>query len=333
MLSIIGTRILDGFSDPTFSRERWTELLALAEAHTVNLTPEWQQGWWEAFGKGELLLTIAECDGIPVALAPFFSSGGMLFNICPEDGLDFVGDISNPEVLDSILITAREQVPDFVGFRLFFIPDDSKTGKLLQASASRLNLDCIDEGSLPSPWIDIAGDPEGALACTKKKSLVRYERCLQREGTLEVEHFREADEIEPHLDDFFVQHRARWAVTNHPSLFEDPSQRNYYRTLTRNIGTMGWLRFTRIVWNNLPIAFHFGLCYRGRFLWGIPSFDIQHSGKSPGQVLLRQTLLAAISEEARIFDFGIGAESYKDRFATDITQLRTWGLYPKGRVV
>ena len=92
---------------------------------------------------------------------------------------------------------------------------------------------------------------------------------------------------------------------------------------------MGWLRFTCITWNDRPIAYHFGLCYRGRYLFGIPSFAIDLARYSPGEVLLRQLLIAAIEEGAHTFDFGIGDEAYKYRFATDVVQLRTWGLYPQ----
>ena len=326
----IQTRILNGFDDPSFSPEQWNTLLQQGGTRTVNLTPEWQRGWWDTFGQGRLLLTVAECEGHPTALGPLFSNGGMIFNICPEDGLDFIGNISEPGVLDALLQTARQQVPDFAGFRFYFIPDHSPTGRHLQSAAARLGLECFDEGALPSPWIDLAGQPAHALACTRKKSLLRHERHLARHGTLTVEHLRTAAEIEPHLDAFFAQHRARRAATPHPSLFESADQQAYYRSITTRIGPRNWLRFTRIVWNDQPAAFHFGLCHEGRFLWGIPSFDIQLAHLSPGEVLLRQTLLAAIEEGAALFDFGVGAEPYKDRFATHATQLRTWGLYPKG---
>lgn len=42
---------------------------------------------------------------------------------------------------------------------------------------------------------------------------------------------------------------------------------------------------------------------------------------------MRQLLLAAIAEGAKTFDFGIGDEAYKSRYATGVTHLRTWGLY------
>ena len=96
-----------------------------------------------------------------------------------------------------------------------------------------------------------------------------------------------------------------------------------------NIGPTGWLRFTRVEWNDRPIAFHFGLCFHRRFLYGIPSFDIAMERHSPGNVLLRHLLLAAIEEDAAVFDFGLGEEEYKYGFATGEVRLVTLGIYPK----
>ena len=325
---VITTRILEGFDDPRFTKNDWNKLLVSGDTDTVNLTWDWQRSWWKSFGRGKLLLVIAERNGYSIALAPLFSDQGMIYNLFPEDALDFVGDISDSSVLDAILETARSVVADFVGFRFYFIPHTSRTGRLLMEAAERLHLNCYDEGSLPSPWLDLKTSPDVALNITRKKSLRRHENYFLREGNLEVLHFTEAEKILPHLENFFEQHISRRNATNASSLFLNAKQRDYYTRLTKEISPTGWLRFTRINWNGRPIAFHYGLSYKGRYLYGIPSFDIELSEHSPGEVLLRQLLLEAISEDASTFDFGMGDELYKYRFSTDVTELQTWGLYP-----
>jgi CelD/BcsL family acetyltransferase involved in cellulose biosynthesis len=135
--------------------------------------------------------------------------------------------------------------------------------------------------------------------------------------------------IRPELDAFFAQHVARWAVTPSPSLFHDPTQRRFYERLTEEAAEAGWLRFTRVDWNGQPIAFHFGFCYGGSYLWYKPSFDIAWARRSPGEVLLRQLFCAAMAEGAHTFDFGLGDEPFKRRFATQINRVHTWGLYPE----
>jgi CelD/BcsL family acetyltransferase involved in cellulose biosynthesis len=257
-------------------------------------------------------------------MAFFVGSGG-------SDYLDFLGDTSNPNVLDALLDTARHRVPGFVGFRFYLAPDDSPTGGRLQASAARLGLECFDEGDLPAPTLDLHDPPGAGLAAAGKSSLVRHERGLRRDGPLDVLHLRDGAAILPHLDEFFEQHVARWAATPHRSLFLQPEQRAFYRRLCEVAGATGWLRFTRVAWAGRPVAFHFGFCRDGHYLWYKPSFAVELARRSPGEVLLRHLLLAAVEEGARTFDFGLGDEAFKRRFANRDRRVRTWGLYPAKR--
>lgn len=322
------TRVVSDFDDPAVAPHIWRRLLARGHTNAVNLTWEWQRNWWNTFGRGELLLIVAERDEEPECIAPLFAENGMIFNICPEDHLDFVGSAA-PDVLAAIIETACESVPGFQGMRLYFLPDTSPTGTYLARAAERLGLECIRETTLRAPFLDIATHRDAAIACTRKKSLLRHESYFRRNGALLIEHARTTEEILPQLDTFFEQHVARRAATPHASLFVDNRQRDYYRSIVANVAPTGWLRFTRIDWNDRAIAFHFGLSYRRRFLLGIPSFDIELQEHSPGEVLLRQLILAAIGEDAKIFDFGPGDETYKYRFATGEANLATWGIYPK----
>ena len=324
----INVQILNGFDDPGFGKNDWNKLLLSGDTDAVNLTWEWQRSWWRSFGRGKLLLILAEKDGKPIALAPLFSDEGMIYNLFPEDALDFVGDISDTDVLDALLNIARAAVDNFLGFRFYFIPHTSRTGMYLKEAASRLCLQFYNEGSLPSPYLDIKSDTERAMQMTRKKSLRRHENFFLTQGNLEVLHFTRAEDILPHLEFFFEQHISRRDTTNASSIFLDEKQRDYYRRFTNEITETGWLRFTRINWKDKPIAFHYGLFYKGRYLYGVPSFNIELAEHSPGEVLLRQLLLAAISSGASIFDFGMGDEAYKYRFSTNVTQLNTWGLYP-----
>ena len=309
----VHTRILTGFDDPTFGPAQWNALLRGGETDIVYLTWHYQRAWWETLGRGELLLIAAERAGRVVALAPFYLESGMLYSLGTSfetDHLDFIGDTSDPAVLDALLETAREQVPGFLGFRFYFVWEDSRTGERLQAAAERLGLSCYQEDEMAAPLLDLAGEPEAALAATRKKSLLRHEQFFRREGTLEVTHLRDGSAIWPHLEEFFQQHIARWEGTANPSRFTYDKARRLVERLTRIAGETGWLRFTRIDWNGRAIAFHYGFCYRGRYTCGTPSFAADLAHRSPGEVLLRQLLLAAIDEQARVFDFRTGDQPF-----------------------
>src|SRR5262249_52871393 len=108
--SMVSAKVLTGFDDPALGPGVWSRLLEGGETNAVNLTWHWQASWWNAFAPGQLLLVAASRGSELVAIAPLFASSGMIFNICPEDHLDFVGDISDPMVLDAMLTTARDRV-------------------------------------------------------------------------------------------------------------------------------------------------------------------------------------------------------------------------------
>lgn len=332
--ALVNIRLLDGFNDPRLSPELWSALLLQGETNAVFLTWEWQQSWWEIFGRGQLLLIAVERDQKIVALAPLFCDGGMVFFVGSggSDYLDLIGDFSDGDVLDLVLKTAQEAAHEFVGFRFYHVADGSRTGARLSEAALRMGLMIFDEGELVAPAMEIATNGAEARAASEKDSLMRRERWLQREGRLAVEHTRDAVQILPHLEAFFDQHVARWAGTPFPSLFNDPVQRRFYVQLTEQASGADWLRFTRVLWNDRLVASHFGFCYGGNYLWYKPSFDIALAKRSPGEVLLRQLLLEAIAEGAHTFDFGLGDEAFKRRFANRVQMVRTWGLYPANSV-
>ena len=326
----MGIRLLSGFDDPLLTPERWSALLQTGDTNVVFLTWHWQRAWWDTFGRGQLLLIAIERDGQIEALAPLFAEAGMVFfaGSGESDYLDFIGDVSSPGDLDLILETARESVKEFLGFRFYLVPDCSRTGSLLNAAANRLGFAVFDEGEMIAPAYDFGAQVDDASSVTEKKSLLRHEKFFRREESIEVVHINDGVKILPHLREFFEQHIARWEATSSPSLFHDDNTRAFYERLTEVARGTGWLRFTRINWKGKPIAFHFGSCYAGRYLWYKPTFAIELARHSPGEVLLRQLLLAAKNEGSRVFDFGLGDEGFKRRFANQITTVRTWGLYP-----
>src|SRR6476620_2077774 len=72
-------RIVRDFNDPIVSSKIWMHLLPRGEIDTVFLTWTWQRVWWEVFGRGQLLLIVIERNEEPVAIAPLFCDGGMVF--------------------------------------------------------------------------------------------------------------------------------------------------------------------------------------------------------------------------------------------------------------
>lgn len=322
-------RLLAGFDDRSITPHLWNDLLARGSSDVIFMTWHWQKAWWESFGRGKLLLIAAERDGKMVAITPLFEDQGMIYFIGSggSDYLDLVGEVTDSKFLEEMLLFAVENANEFLGFCFYHILESSSSPRFLTEIAKRQGWDFFYEGEHPSPMLELGNYSEQHLAA-RKKSMLRRENWFERNGGLKIEHLTEGREIFPHLDYFFEQHIKRWQKTPFPSLFEDHSQRFFFKKLCAALSETGWLRFTRVIWKEQTISYHFGFNYKGSFFWYKPSFDISLSKHSPGEVLLRHLILQAQKEQAHTFDFGLGDEAFKNRFATSTRFVKNWGLYP-----
>jgi CelD/BcsL family acetyltransferase involved in cellulose biosynthesis len=325
----IRTQVVRNFEDPRCSADLWAELLRRGDADEVCLTWHWLRAWWDGLGKGDLLLVVAERNGEVVALAPFYYLEGMIFFLGAgeSDYLDFIGDISDPEVLACLLAAARESVSEFIGFRLHFVLERSRTGQQLQEVAERLGLDCVVEDVLPAVEIDLAGERE-AIDQSLQRSMLKREEFFLRGGPLEIEQLQDSSAIRPHLPTFFAQHLTRWQAKGLASPFTDPRHRAFLERFLEVAADTGWIRFLRIAWQGQPLAFEFAWYYQGKHFSAPWCFAIEHARHSPGHVLLRQSLLAARVAGLHTYDMGGGDQTYKFRLPARIKRCTTWGLYP-----
>jgi CelD/BcsL family acetyltransferase involved in cellulose biosynthesis len=319
---------VDGFDDPCPDRESWNRLVAGGDTDMVFLTWEFQRAWWEAFAWGRPIFVVAERDGELVALAPFVADEHSICLVGDEEAewLDFVGDLSDDATVVALVAAARKAAPASANFDLRNLPGWHPRLRQLEAAASALGLgDCYSLSKPTTPILNLAELPRESLAMAAQKAL-REDRWLRKNGELVVEQLRDADEILPHLDDFFDQHVARWAdVEGGYSVFAEPESRVFVKHLTRLMSAPGWLRFTRLIWNGRTIAYDYNLCYRGRFHMWRSSFAADLARRSPGAVMTRYVVREAIDEGAAVLDWGPGDVPYKLETATRIENACWWG--------
>lgn len=329
----IQTYRLNGFDDSRCGRSRWNELVKQSDTHAVFLTWEWQRAWWDSFERSGLLIIGAEKNGELVAIAPLFSEAGMVYFIGSggSDYLDFIGDISDEEVLDSLLRAAIECVDDFAGFLFYHVLENSHTGKRLEGCGTRLGLTMASERGMAAPFMNLSDQADIVRLALDNKRVLQVQRWLEREAPLTIERLSDGVAIQAHLDQLMQQHIDRWASTPYQSQFLQVRERTFLSSLTNLAANQGWLRFTRILWKGDAIACHFGFCYEGSYFCYKPTFDVRHARRSPGQVLIRHLILTAMDEGAHTFDFGLGDEPYKDRYATGRRYVNNWGLYPSDK--
>ena len=328
--STVTVRVLDGFDDVTIRPDEWNALVREGETDAVSLTWHFLRAWWRTLGRGQLLLIVAEREGRPVAIAPFYVDAGMVFlaGSGTSDYLDLIGDTSEPAVLNALLRRARDEAPGFVGFRMYCVLESSRTGARLKASAERLGLDCYEEDRWPAPAIDLAGAPDRVRALMADYRLAKRESYFSHRGPLTLRQFTDGESVGRHLEAFFEQHISCRATSKTESQFLDRRRRAFVEQLTRTASDTGWLRFSILDWDGRPIAFEYGLCYRGTYFGGSSSVALDLARRSPGHVLLGRMLRSALDDRLESYDLGVGDDPYKFLFATQLRHVRTWGLYP-----
>ena len=306
----------------------WSGLVESLPETSVFCLPTWASVWWATLGMGSTRVAIAEDRQGITAVVPLFELGDMLFLIgcVGADHLDIAWERGHNDVLEEVLAAVFTTFPNIVGLQLHQLKRDSDTTAALARASARLGLIMTEDDQLSAPFFSLT--PERVTATTAKKSLRRHENWFRQNGELRVDHLRAASDVENALPAFFDQHIRRWAGTAYPSLFEDHRNRRFYECLVQPATEEGWLRFTRVLWNERPIAYHYGFCLGGRYLWYKPSFEIELSEHSPGEVLLRHLIWAAADEGAAVFDFGLGQEPFKDRFSESRIDMVTIGIYP-----
>jgi len=324
-------KLLNGFEDTQFSREKWNDLVSAGKSDLIFLTWQWQKAWWDAFGRGQLLLLLAEENDTPVLLAPLFADKGMVYFVGSggSDYLDFIGDTGKEDILFEMLSIVCSKVENFQGFLFYHVLSESVSHKTLRYSARKLNWNMYEEGSMSAPFMEM----KQADAALRKKSLVRHENWFRKSGKMTVKHLYHTNEIIPYLAPFFEQHISRWKDTESPSLFMDPKQCYFYTRYAELASGTNWLVFTVIEFDEIPVAFHFGFHYNNTFMWYKPCFDMSFAKHSPGEVLLKQLILLAQNEKAEVFDFGLGEEDFKKRFQTGLATVHNQGLYPPVKTI
>jgi len=325
----VRARRLSGFDDPACSWDCWNRLLEQSDTNVISLTKHWLEAWWETVGSGDLLLIAAERDGEIIALAPLFALEGMVFFLGAgeSDYLDFIGDVHDPDVLSALLASAREATPGFVGFKLHLIPDRSRTGPVLRIAAERLGMVCLEEAELLAVEVELASQPR-AVYDSVNRGMRNRENYCRRHGHFEIRRFRDLNAIREQLAEFYWQHETRWQAKGLPSQFSDPGQRAFLERFLERASETGWIRFLRIDWNGRSIAFEFAWYYHGVHYSGPWCFAVEYAKQSPGHILLRNSVFAALAEGLETYDLGTGDQPYKLRLPARTHMCRTWGLYP-----
>jgi CelD/BcsL family acetyltransferase involved in cellulose biosynthesis len=309
-------------------RSSWSKLVERIPTASIFQTFQWNFCWWQAFGKHDKLFVIACYRGSRlVGIAPLMVTRGRFSTIFPRteirfigcknyasDYLDFIIDPDAPEALEAILNKVLENLKSVNRIRFSHFPthfeNQSRLHDLLLMRKSRFTVELEQK----APY-RLMGEAIEDHKIVNKPTLRRRYNYFMKSGDLRFHPCVNEAEIMGYMDVFFDQHVTRRDLTHAKSQFLNPDQRTFYQLLVTELQPTKWLRFDAVLFNGQPLAFHFGFEFRNKFIWYKPTFDVRYYKHSPGQVLIKFLLEDTIEKNLDEFDFTVGSESFKYRFA------------------
>jgi CelD/BcsL family acetyltransferase involved in cellulose biosynthesis len=330
-----GVSLISDFSELEKLEPDWERLWKSDPRATIFGCFSWARASWRAYGsRRSLCVSVVRRNGRVAGILPLAVDG---------DTLRFLGDPRSdyndmlcdpgmgPDLLESALGILSETPVPWRHCILSNIPDSSNIIAHLPQIARRKGLLLRLTHEATCPYVDLSSDADLILdGILKKKSLKRHENKLSRLGQLEFRHLDDREEIRKHLPVLFRQHIARRAMEGEKSIFLDSEARVLYECLVDELDPDGELRFSIVEIDRRPIAYHFGFEDRGTLFWYKPSFDVDYWDYSPGEVLIKKLFEYVKENGLKKFDFTVGGEAFKGRFANRVADNYTLHVFKPG---
>jgi CelD/BcsL family acetyltransferase involved in cellulose biosynthesis len=292
----------------------WTALWRRAPGATPFQSPAWLLAWWRHFGTGAPRVLTARAEAGLIGVLPLYELCEPGFRkllpigIGLSDYIDALVDPAAPEA-GAAMLAAIADIPDWDECHL---PDLPTCGVLHGANGPAGLGEERAEGA-PCPVL-VLPEGEAALAAVVPRKILRVVRQAASRaaaaGALRSE-TADADTLPSMLDDLFRLHEARWRSRGEAGVLADPAVQAFHRDAAAALTADGMLRLYRMRIGEAVAAIYYGLVWRGRAYAYIGGFDPEMPRLSPGALILRHAIGAAIAEDCGEFDFLRGGEGYK----------------------
>jgi len=313
-------------------RKAWNELALQMERPEVFYTYEWAVAAQRAYGDSlQLLVFLGYEDELLVGLLALArertsSVDSSFMTFLTANTGDYCDFMSEPgrrrEFVEAVFAELKDRK---IGrMVLANLPADSCSVAAISRAAANSGLHLHSRPAyLCARVVPGVGAERAAVkqAVASKKRLRRNIRELEKRGKVVVQHVRQWDEIEPLLQPFNRAHVARFLTTGRISNLTRAERRVFLYELARELSRPGWVTISRLLVGEIPAAWNYGFQFAGSWFWYQPTVNSTYEELSPGYCLLAKiVLLACDSPDIKLVDLGLGAEDYKDRFATENRQ-------------
>jgi CelD/BcsL family acetyltransferase involved in cellulose biosynthesis len=311
-------------------RDGWELLLAQAGREGLFVTPEWIAAWTAWLGEEWTTALFAvrrdeKLSGIaPLGISLRGASGTRTVSWLGLGCSDYQGVLSAPEDAESVVSACMDAlVANWGDWQLIDLPNvpaESPTVRAMILAAERLGMTAAVLPGHACPELQVVGSWAGyqrRRGSSFRSWLGRKYRWLAAEGEVRVVQVTGPEQVEAALRSGFRLHQKRWASLYTSSLLSSTAPgRAFHRQVSADYARRGWTDLSFLALNDSPIAFALSFSREGRFSYYVPAHDPAYDAFSPGTLLLARLVERAHQDGLHTFDFMIGEESYKYRWAT-----------------
>ena len=318
--------------------EDWRRL-AVARGNAF-VTPEWFRCWWRHYG-GEAtpFVTVDRGEGNGVrGLMPLLLPASGRPRVCRLAGAN-LGDHFHPVALPEdevgVATAAGEALADAEApWSVIGLDHVELERPWLTAltDATGVRTSSFVRAPAPLPRIDLTQHADwdaylGSRSSNLRQQVRRFERRLAKDHEVNLRRTETPEQLSADLDVLFDLHDRRFE--GQTSLSSETA-RAFHAEFAAAALERGWLRLWLLEVDGEPIAAWYGWRLGGRYAYYNSGFDPERSDLRPGLILIAGIIRAALEEGADEFDFLLGDESYKFRFAEDsrtvhnVTVARSW---------
>lgn len=306
----------------------WEGLVSRCSRATIYQTPEWNEAWWRAFGRGKQLRLLQVWEGGRlIGLAPLYVSRHLG---TPLRRLAFIGTGAS----DYLDVLAEEGSETEVGTAILrYLTrsagfDLADLQQLRPQAGLRAAAECFGQRysgpwkwsvvsqeacpyvSLPATW-----EEYGARLGKKMRSnLSYYDRLLSRSFEKAEVRLAEAEELPQAMRALFDLHQRRWRARLLPGVLGGGRVQGFHCRVAEQFQRRGWLRLHLTKLDARVVAALYCFRFRERYYYYLGGFDPELAKYSLGTALTAHAIRQAIAEGCAEFDFLRGNEPYKRRW-------------------
>ncbi len=327
--------IVTVFEDFESARSTWARFERDAFCHVFQ-THAWLSTWYDHIGRRTgirpILAAVTDSRGECLAFLPMgieTRAGARVLTWLGGRASDYHGPllgatwVRQGEAIDVTALWAevRRHLPAFDAMHFQKQPERIPGGIRNPFLALGVERDpCwASAAHLTKPWEDFYRSRRSKKA---RKNISHTLRGLMKQGaltvTVDVQDPRDIDRVMAALATLKEEQLGR--IGGRP-LFASPGVFDFYHTLTRARHDTARVLLSTLELDGRVIAVHWGVLHGDHLYSMLPSYDPAHAASSPGLHLMLAIMEWCCEHDIAVFDFALGDEAYKEKWADETLAL------------